>query len=127
MKVKLKKALLGVMAFSFVFSMNAFVASSSFNANYYTAGGAGAVSGKTNGIFHYLDSGNAYLNTTYASHVCKCTLYKSGVGFDTSYGEVNTSGRQRFPKAVTASSNYYLVFDGGPAMTNISVRGTLTN
>lgn len=99
--------LLAVIAL-FAWTLHASAASSSFE---YSGTN---INGKSNGEFHYLDPGTAYLTVTDRSGAAASVkLYRQVTwGFDPSYGSVGaaTIKTYTFPSAVdTSSGSYYLV------------------
>ncbi len=115
------------------FLPQAFAASSSVWAQWNTyASGNGRSDGKANGKFHYLNSNRtARLNISSKTGggTAKASLYRSGWGFDKSFGTVNaTTGSKNFPtKTDQTGSNYYLVFYSGSNSTTQTVSGTLSD
>lgn len=114
--------------------VSVYASSSSVEAEWYT-GNAGSVNGKTNGQYHSLQSGSAYLsgsvNNATSTYPVVAKLYRAKSGIDQSYGSVSFKSssyeKHKFPKSVTKSSKYYLIIGGGKHDTLHVFSGKLGN
>ena len=92
--MKTKKSIVCIiMALSLIIgaSTSALAAESDVWARWYT-GNAGSANGKHNGVYHHLDSGNAYLsgyvNGATTQYPVVAVLYEDKILFDKKYGTV---------------------------------------
>lgn len=133
----MKKKIAGlVLAFVLIIasSTSAMAASSSVSAMWYT-GNAGSVNGKANGVFHSLDSGNAYLkgrvNGATATYPVVAILYQEKTFFDTKYETVYIDdeyyGTYLIGKGIPKSDRYYIQMGAGTHDTMHTFDGSLSN
>lgn len=106
-------------------------ASQTVYAHYRVAGsGKGISSGKSNGVWHYLNKNRKItlkVTKSTGGRYGECTLKRSNIGFDQTYGTVSTSvGTHTFKsKTNVTSGSYYLEFYGGNPGSSHTIRGVL--
>lgn len=110
-------------------TQTAYAASQSVYAHYKVHGsGNGISSGKTNGVWHYLNANRKVtLKVNSSTGAGSCTLKRSGFMWDKIYGTVSSNvGTHHFSgKTDVTSGQYYLEFFGGNANSTHTIHGTL--
>ena len=135
--MKTKKSIVCIiMALSLIIgaSTSALAAESDVWARWYT-GNAGSANGKHNGVYHHLDSGNAYLsgyvNGATTQYPVVAVLYEDKILFDKKYGTVNIKNENyntfQIGTNVVDCDKYYLHIGGGTHDTMHTFEGTLSN
>lgn len=114
-----------------------YAASSSVNARWYTGNG-GSCNGKTNGVFHSLSSGSAYLSGSFENsneatktYPVVATLYRDRTGPDAKYGTVefttSSYSKHKIGSDIPKSSKYYIIIGAGTHDRSHHFTGTLSN